>query len=170
MKAPSLPTVFAVLFGLFVLVQLVPYGRDHTNPPDGAVVAWDSPATKALVERACFDCHSNHTNWPGYSSVAPISWLIQDHVFEGREKLNFTAFDPGNEKVAEHAGEAGESVTEGEMPPWDYAMMHPEARLTVAEKQALVAGLDTTFAAYRKAGEGGSGEAGEGGEKGEDRD
>ena len=144
---------------LFILVlQLVPYGRNHANPPAQQTVGWDSPRTQDLARKACFNCHSNETRWPWYSSIAPISWRIQTHVMEGRKKLNFTAFDAGNEKMAEAAGEAAETVIKGEMPPQDYMLMHPEARLNGAEKQVLVAGLEATFAAFaRHGGSGGEG-------------
>ena len=69
-----------ILFGLlgtFVAIQLVPYGRDHTNPPIAGEPAWDAPATRTLVKQACFDCHSNETKWPLYASIAPASWLVQ---------------------------------------------------------------------------------------------
>ena len=128
--------------------QLVPYGRNHTNPANGMLTAFDSRETRELAERACFDCHSNGTRWPWYASIAPMSWRIQRHVDEGREKLNFTAFEPQNAHMTEAAGEAGESITKGEMPPNDYLLAHPEARLTAAEKAALVRGLDLTFAPY----------------------
>lgn len=133
---------------LFAALQLVPYGRDHANPPDGALVEFDSPATERLAQRACFDCHSNRTKWPWYSNVAPISWRIQRHVDEGREELNLTAFDPASKDMAHAAGEAGETVTKGEMPPNDYLLAHPEARLSATEKRALAAGLDRTFATF----------------------
>jgi hypothetical protein len=139
---------FTALVVLFLAIQLVPFGRAHTNPPNARLAAWDSPRTEDLARRACFDCHSNETRWPWYASIAPVSWRIQSHVVEGREKLNFTAFDPGREKVAEAAEEAGEVVTKGEMPPRDYLLLHPEARLTAAEKQALAAGLQATFAGF----------------------
>lgn len=145
---------------LFAALQLVPYGRNHANPPDGALVAFDSPGTEDLTKRACYDCHSNRTKWPWYSNVAPLSWRIQKHVEEGRGKLNFTAFAPASEDVAEAAGEAGETVTKGEMPPADYLLAHPEARLTAADKKALAAGLDRTFAAF-------SGSGGHGGRGGD---
>jgi len=141
----------------FAVIQLVPYGHSRTNPPDGALAAFDSPATQKMAERACYDCHSNRTRWPWYSAIAPVSWRIQNHVSEGREKLNFTAFDPANEEVADAAGEASESVLKGEMPPADYLLLHPEARLTASEKKALAAGLDATFAAFGEAGEQGEG-------------
>ena len=62
---------------ILFLIQAVPYGRDHINPPLNAEPAWDNPRTQELTVRACFDCHSNETVWPWYSYIAPISWLIE---------------------------------------------------------------------------------------------
>jgi len=147
--------VFAgVPLALMFALQLVPYGRDHSAPADGARPGWSSAATEELARRACFDCHSNETRWPWYSNVAPVSWRISHHVREGREHLNFSAFDPAAEKVADAAGEAGESVTKRTMPPADYLLAHPEARLTSAEREALATGLDATFAGYVESGHG----------------
>ena len=67
----------AIIVGGFALTQVVPYGRNHTNPAVVYEPDWDSPETRALAERACFDCHSNETTWPWYSTIAPISWLTQ---------------------------------------------------------------------------------------------
>jgi len=139
---------FGLPAAFLVALQLVPYGHDRSNPPDGQQPAWDSRQTEDLAQRACYDCHSNRTRWPWYASVAPASWRIQHHVREGREKLNFTAFDPGNETTSESASEAGEAVTKGKMPPRDYLLMHPEAWLSGADRRALANGLDVTFAAY----------------------
>ena len=69
---------------VFGLIQLVPYGRDHANPPVTREVKWDSPRTRALAAGACFDCHSNLTTWPWYSNVAPVSWLVYADVVGGR--------------------------------------------------------------------------------------
>lgn len=127
---------------LLVLIQLVPYGRAHTNPPVVQEPAWDSPTTRALAKRACFDCHSNETAWPWYTNVAPVSWMIQRHVDEGRQKLNFS--DWGNSRERE-VDEIAEVILEGEMPLPNYLPMHPEARLTPAEKQALIDGLNASL-------------------------
>jgi len=62
---------------VFIAMQLVPYGHAHTNPPVTGEPKWDSPQTRELAKRACFDCHSNETDWPWYSNIAPVSWLIQ---------------------------------------------------------------------------------------------
>ena len=143
---------------LFAAIQLIPFGHDRSSPPDGIRPAWDSPRTQALAERACLDCHSNQTRWPWYSRIAPISWRIQNHVQEGRSKLNFSAFDASNEEVAEAASEAGEEVTKKEMPPFDYMLAHPESRLTDEERRALATGLDAMFAGTN----GGEGRSGKG--------
>ena len=63
-----------------ILIQLIPFGRVHTNPPKAGEPAWNSPSTRELVRRTCFDCHSNETTWPWYSNVAPASWLLQRDV------------------------------------------------------------------------------------------
>jgi len=124
---------------MLAVIQLVPYGRDHSNPQVIAEPSWDQPATRALAVRACFDCHSNETRWPWYSHVAPMSWLVQNHVDEGRSILNFSEWQRANE-----ADEAAEVVLEGEMPPRSYLLMHPEAVLSVQERQALADGLTAT--------------------------
>jgi hypothetical protein len=147
-RAFVLGAVLAI--GLIALIQLVPYGRQHTNPPAGTPVSWDSPRTLELARRACFDCHSNETRWPWYASIAPLSWRIQGHVDRGRRALDFTAFEPSRQQVAEAAGEAAESVHKGEMPPQDYLLAHPEANLRPDEKQELERGFAATFAAFAK--------------------
>jgi len=121
------------LIGLFVLIQLVPFGRDHTNPPVTSEPSWTSPGVRALATRACFDCHSNESKWPWYSNVAPVSWLVANHVKEGRHELNFSEWD----KPQKEAKEAAEQLREGEMPIAGYVAMHAEAKLTDAEKKQL---------------------------------
>jgi mono/diheme cytochrome c family protein len=134
------------LLALVVLVQLVPYGRNHGNPAVVKAATWDSPQTQELAQRACYDCHSNETKWPWYTNVAPFSWLIQHDVDEGRSHLNFsecgvprTGIEHGEE--AHEAEEITEVVLEGEMPPRQYTLIHGEARLTEAERQALAQGI-----------------------------
>jgi hypothetical protein len=130
--------------GCFGLAQLVPYGRNHTNPQVVQEPKWDSPQTLALAQRACFDCHSNETKWPWYSNVAPASWLVQRDVDEGRRRLNFSEW---NSAVTAQRGrgrnpqEISGIVLQGEMPPLQYTLIHADARLSQIEKQALADGL-----------------------------
>lgn len=122
-------------------IQVVPYGRDHTNPPVTGEPDWDSPRTRELFQRTCADCHSHATAWPWYASVAPVSWLVQHDVEEGREHFNVSTWDRGHG----HADEAAEEFEEGEMPLWFYLPLHSHARLDEAETAELLAGLRATF-------------------------
>jgi mono/diheme cytochrome c family protein len=119
----------------------VPYGRDHVNPPVSAEPAWDSPETRELAKQACFDCHSNETEWPAHSKVAPVSWLIEHDVAEGRAMLNFSEW----QRPPDEAKKAAEEVLEGEMPLRMYQLMHTHARLSAADRERLARGLDRTL-------------------------
>jgi len=130
------------LIGLLILIQLVPYGHDYTNPPTLSEPAWDTPQTRTLFMRACGDCHSNETDWPWYSRIAPVSWLVAHDVDEGREHLNISAW--GKQKKNK-GNEAAEALEEGEMPPLIYLPPHPAAWLDDAETKTLIAGLKATF-------------------------
>jgi hypothetical protein len=129
------------LLGTSLAIQLVPYGRDHSNPPVRSEPAWDSPATRALTKQACFDCHSNETEWPVYASIAPASWLVQHDVNEGRAVLNFSEW----QRPQEEASKASEELLEGEMPPAAYRLMHAHARLSGADRDRLARGLAKTL-------------------------
>ena len=121
----------AILIGAFLLIQLVPYGRNHTNPPIIAEPPWNSTKTRELAVDACFDCHSNEVVWPWYSNVAPFSWWVQYDVAEGRHELNFSEWHAGQE-----GHEAAETLREKEMPPRQYLWTHPDARLSDDELAA----------------------------------
>jgi hypothetical protein len=124
-----------------VVIQVIPFGHTHTNPPKTKEPAWDSPATKALVERACYDCHSNESVWPWYANVAPVSWLLQRDVNGGRRHLNFSEWD----HPQRHSKDVAAQVKSGDMPPWFYLPMHPAAKLSEADIDALVKGAEKTF-------------------------
>ena len=114
--------------------------RAHENPPVRQEPRWDSPATRALAERVCFDCHSNATKWPWYTWVAPMAWLVHHDVEDGRKHMNFSEWD----RKQKDAHEAPEMVEEGEMPPWFYLPLHSEAKLSAEEKAQLIKGLKAT--------------------------
>jgi hypothetical protein len=129
------------LLALFVLIQLAPHGRDHSVPPGNSEPKWDSPRTRELAVRACFDCHSNQTHWPWYSWVAPVSWLVFNDVRDGRQKLNFSEFD----RRQRNSDEASDQVRSSEMPLPKYTWLHAGARLSDAERDELADGLDKMF-------------------------
>lgn len=118
-------------------IQVVRF--DRTNPPVTSEIR--APAeVKALLRRACYDCHSNETLWPWYTRVAPMSWVAHYDVSEGREELNFSEWGelPADTRAKKQM-HSGDQVEEGEMPPWFYVLpAHPEARLSDAERALLV--------------------------------
>lgn len=132
-----------VALGLFVAIQVIPYGRDHSNPPVTQEPSWDSARTRQLASDSCFDCHSNLTKWRWYSNVAPMSWLVQRDVDGGRAALNFSEWDKPQDAGID---DITETIRSGSMPPWFYLPLHPNAKLSQAEKDALIAGLNATFA------------------------
>jgi hypothetical protein len=141
------------LLGVFVLIQLVPYGRDHTNPPATKQVALGTAAQRELFRSACQDCHSYETNWLWYTNVAPVSWLVQSDVDDGRRRLNLSTWD----RPQPDFDEVVEQIQEGEMPPLKYwvSPYHWDAKLSGAEKRQLIAGFRKLYASDPPPAEGG---------------
>ncbi len=121
--------------GVLVAMQLIPLPR--TNPPvESALPA--PPELQAILDRSCMNCHSHATTWPWYAYVAPASWLVVYDVHEGREHLNLSkwgAYPPDRQRKKARA--MWEEVEEGAMPLPPYLLLHPEAKLTDAEKATL---------------------------------
>jgi hypothetical protein len=150
---------------VFVLMQLVPYGWWHENPPVVADAPWPDAESAALARDACYSCHSNETNWPLYSYVAPMSWLVRDDVESGRDELNFSHWNEDGDR----ADKAAEAVADGEMPPRRYTVLHPEARLSDEEAAQLIDALDAMDADRSdNSGPGGGGDNSGSGGGGED--
>ena len=127
--------------GIFLLLQLIPFGHGHTNPPVISEPKWSSPEARALVKEHCFQCHSNETEWTWYSNIAPGSWLIAMDVIEGRSEFNFSDWN-------NHPGELDEMVRKirrGKMPPIQYWIFHPGARLNTQQKEDLIGALESSI-------------------------
>lgn len=124
-----------VLIAALALAQLVPVERE--NPAVEAEVP-TTPEARALLVRACFDCHSNQVVWPWYSRVAPVSWLVAKDVREGRDELNYSTWSRYDaKKQRKLLKETLKEVDEGEMPLWIYLLGHPEARISTADRALL---------------------------------
>lgn len=127
--------ILSILVGVLLVLQFFPI--DRSNPPVKAEIQ-TSAETKEILKRSCYDCHSNETVWPTYSYIFPASLLISHHVEEGREELNFSEFGLlTDKKQNKKIYEIWEQVEEGEMPPKDYLLLHPSARLSDKDKEIL---------------------------------
>jgi hypothetical protein len=123
---------------LFVAAQFV--RPDMANPPSDLRRALQKPPAdiNAILHRSCHDCHSHHTRWPWYARITPVNFWLKGHVDEGREHLNFSEFATYSKSDAAHAmDEICEMVNKGEMPLKTYLPLHPEARLSSADKNRL---------------------------------
>jgi hypothetical protein len=132
-----------LLLAVFALLQLTNAGR--TTPaviPGHDFLSSSSNLPPAeiigLLRGACYDCHSYETHWPWYGHVAPVSWWLNSHVNDARERLNFSEW-PHNDpqKAAKKLNYIGDSVRDGDMPLPSYAKIHKAARLTEQQRDAL---------------------------------
>jgi hypothetical protein len=97
-----------------------------------------SPQVAAIVDRSCNDCHSNHTRWPWYSNVAPVSWFVINHVKEGRRHLNFSDWGRLNQREAEGMlKQICQEVKLGSMPLSSYTPLHPGSTLSPEDVKTL---------------------------------
>lgn len=137
-----------VLLVLFLAIQLVPV--EKTNPAETKPMQISDIKAKAVIDRACKDCHSNNTVWPWYAYIAPVSWKIKEHVEHGREELNFSDWGNYSTKGAIHKlEEIVEEVEEGHMPEDGYTLMHPEAKITDEDLAVLKAWVISEIAAIQ---------------------
>lgn len=122
---------------VFIGIQFIPM-----NVPADLLVkdgdALDAPTeVQAILERSCFDCHSSHTKFPWYSSVAPVSWFTKYHVKEGREHLNFSTWNSySDEKKLKYLQKLPKAI-KSKMPLASYLIIHKEAKLSDADKKAI---------------------------------
>lgn len=134
----KLPPLLASIALALLAAQPLPL-QEPSLPASGEIQT--PPRVEAILRAACHDCHSSHTRWPWYASVAPISWLVHDDVFRGRRRLDFsnwesTAADPGT--AIQKLRNVQRVLRDGSMPPWPYRLVHPAARLEPAQRRALL--------------------------------
>ena len=138
-KKIALWTILGII-ALFVLIQFVPYGRDHTNQPATNPFQWGTPTAEAVARKSCYDCHSNETTWWWAVKIAPFSWLAQHDINGAQKRVDFSAWN-GAMTTAEL-----QRALDHNMPPLQYTLLHPNAKLNDAEKRTLVRGFEASLA------------------------
>jgi len=126
-------TAFAVLGWVIQLIHV-----EQSNPR--VLIEVSAPGdVHEILRRSCYDCHSNETEWPWYSRIAPASWIVTSDVVRGRRELNFSdwpALDP--ELDAYIRGLVAKRIEAGDMPTGPYALLHPGARLSEEDRSRLI--------------------------------
>lgn len=134
--------ILLVLVLLLVILQFVRPERnlDNSVNPDEITAHYPVPENvQTILKRACYDCHSNYTNYPWYTNIQPVGLWLQNHVNEGKGELNFSVFNTYSAKKKAHKmEEVAEMVEEGEMPLSSYTLIHGDAKLTKEESEVLV--------------------------------
>lgn len=133
------------LIGLVVILVVIQFIRPEKNnnataSADDINALYTVPdSVQQILKRACYDCHSNTTQYPWYSNIQPVAWWLNDHIHEGKDELNFSEF--GKRPLAKQVKKLkklAEEVEEGEMPLNSYTWIHKEAVLTESEKHTLI--------------------------------
>jgi hypothetical protein len=134
--------IVIILVVIGIGIQFIPGDRSFESVDANAdfITQTNTPEEVAeILKTSCYDCHSNETKYPWYASVAPVSWWVSDHIEEGRDELNFSAWGTFSDKrKAKKLHEIEEEVEEGEMPLTSYTFTHSEARLSKEQKEALI--------------------------------
>ena len=133
----GLKIAFFIFAAVVILAQFIRINK--SNPPIRSEIS-AGPSIQPVLQRVCYNCHSNATVWPWYSNVAPVSWLVGNDVHEGRQHLNFSewgTYDSGTQSHKLHG--IAEEVAAGDMPPWYYSLVHREARLSSSERSWILA-------------------------------
>ncbi len=120
----------------FLLIQLIPYER--TNPQSDPKLEIKAPAkVQEIFVRSCYDCHSNRTNWPWYSAIAPAKWFVARDVNVGRQWLNFSEWESYDEKKKKRLKEMIFVAVGLAMPLGTYVKVHPEAALSQEDRETI---------------------------------
>jgi hypothetical protein len=134
--------ILYIFLGSFILIQFFRVAKNESetvSPHDFLIVNSDMPeAIKNNFRTSCYDCHSNNTNYPWYAKLAPFSWIIDQHILNGKDHLNFNNYDTlrSRKKIA-LLDEICEVISDSNMPPKNYLMLHQEAILSAEDIAAI---------------------------------
>ena len=112
---------------------------NQVTDTDISKIVTTSDTVQALLKNACYDCHSNNTNYPWYSNIQPVSWLMAKHIRQGKEELNFSEFGSYSPRrqLSKLNGIAN-SIRDDIMPLSSYKLMHKNAALSTYEEELLI--------------------------------
>jgi hypothetical protein len=139
---PKVRLAGLVLFAGFIAAQFFQPSRHKPSTDPTRSIWWNQrvdPRVGDILRRSCANCDSDETEWPWYSKISPVSWWVARHVENGREKLNLSDWSTASQDEIE---EIYDSVAKKKMPLASFCLMHPEARLSKADQDLLLAWTD----------------------------
>ena len=134
---------FLIGFGVLVLIQFYQPAR---NMDDGQVTSLDitgvmdiPSSVRLILKNSCYDCHSNNTDYPWYSYIQPGGILMEYHIKEGKENLNFSEFGSYSKRKQENKlDRISKQIKANDMPLRSYTFIHRDSELSEADKIEIV--------------------------------
>ena len=138
----------AIIAGIvFIAIQFIQPAQNKSVqvlPTDFAAMYKPPQQVQQILQNACYDCHSNNTNYPWYSNIQPFAWMMTNHINNGKEKLNFSEFGSNTtRKQISKLKEISNQIKDDEMPITSYRLMHKNANLSQEEESLLMNWLQT---------------------------
>jgi Haem-binding domain len=134
-----------ILLVLIIVIIIIQFIRPTPNKADGKQPNYIGSVypvpedVKAILDKACMDCHSNNTRYPWYDRIQPVAWWLNYHIIEGKKKLNFDEFLSSTpKKQDDNMKEVVKQVKENEMPLKSYTWIHKDAILSPEEKTKIM--------------------------------
>jgi hypothetical protein len=127
---------------VFIAIQFIQPAHKKNGQvlPTDIVKMYNVPLNvQSVLKTSCYDCHSNNTRYPWYFNIQPLGWMLNSHVTNGKENLNFSDFGSYSERKQKNKFRAiAKSIDEGSMPLWQYTIIHKDARLTTETKAFII--------------------------------
>ncbi len=133
---------------VFIAIQFIQPAHNKNGQvlPTDIVKLYNVPLNvQSVVKTSCYDCHSNNTRYPWYFNIQPLGWMLNSHVTNGKENLNFSDLGSYSERKQKNKFRAiAKSIDEGSMPLWQYTIIHKDARLTTETKALITNWIEKT--------------------------
>lgn len=134
--------ILLVLLIVFIAIQFIqpaPNTNGQVLPTDISKAVSIPENVQTIFRAACYDCHSNHTNYPWYTYVQPVGWILHNHITNGKKELNFSEFGSYATRRQQSKLKAiADQVKDNEMPLESYRFIHKKARLSKVEKAMII--------------------------------
>lgn len=137
--------LFFVAIITFVVIQFFQPEKNQSNDTENLIFKHEelSENVQQLLEKACFDCHSNNTKYLWYDKIAPVSWLVSNHIIEGKKELNFSEWGKmDNYDKIGALEDIRQELDQKTMPLKQYVLLHHDAKLTDEDRAAIIAWID----------------------------
>ena len=142
MKSNRRKIALRILLAIFILGQFIRPQKNNGDLVGEHHVSLMYPIPSDVEEilvRSCYDCHSNHTNYPWYAEIFPVSWYLNSHIVEGKKHLNLSEYTTYDASKRHHKMEEFvEMVFEKEMPLFSYTLVHQNAKLSLSDQEKLL--------------------------------